>query len=109
MAKHPSTRVSLDQLIHHYGATHFRTALARYVVLANTPQINATDLERALWNVHIPLRKFAVWHRIKFLRTDPFTGKTTVADSTHLSMLTSSQERSQQLIPSMSGLLLPHR
>ena len=55
MAKHPSTRVSLDQIIQCYGATHFRTALAQYVALANRPQLNAADLEQALWSVYIPL------------------------------------------------------
>lgn len=83
MAKHPSTRASLDQIIQHYGATHFRTALARYVALANRPQLNAADLEQALWNVHIPLRRFTVWHIIKLLCTDPFTNKITTADFIH--------------------------
>ena len=83
MAKHPSTCVSLDQIIQCYGATHFRTALAQYVALANRPQLNAADLEQALWSIHIPLRRFTVWHRIKFICTDSFTGKTTTADSIH--------------------------
>ncbi|KAF8065173.1 hypothetical protein FPV67DRAFT_1653931 [Lyophyllum atratum] len=85
MAKHPTVRaVSLERLSSEYGAPFFRTALARYVALTNEPNLTAHQLERRLWSVRIPFTKVPVWHRIKFLRSDPMTGVNATADSIHV-------------------------
>lgn len=84
VTKHPTVRsVTLDNLESKYGATHFRTALQQYVVLFNEPNIARAQLERRLLSVHLPFTKLPIWHRIKFLRKDPVTGKESTADSIH--------------------------
>jgi hypothetical protein len=84
VTKHPTVRsVTLDNLESKYGATHFRTALQRYVVLFNEPNIARAQLERRLLTVRLPFTKLPIWHRIKFLRKDPVTGKESTADSIH--------------------------
>ena len=84
LTKHPTARtVSLDVLAEKYGATHFRTALARFIALTNDPNLTRAQLERQLWGIRIPFNKLPVWHRIKFVRTDPSTSKISTADSIH--------------------------
>ncbi|KAG6825399.1 hypothetical protein H0H92_003822, partial [Tricholoma furcatifolium] len=86
LTKHPSVRggVSFERLAAEYGAPYFRIALARYVALVNAPDLRADQVERRIWTVHIPFRTVHVWHKIKFLRTDPFTGRSTTSDSIHV-------------------------
>ncbi|KAF8056055.1 hypothetical protein FPV67DRAFT_1566591 [Lyophyllum atratum] len=86
MAKHPSLRaVPFEDISEKYGASFFLTALRRYVVLTNEPNLTPHQLERRLWSVRIPFRKVPVWHRIKFLRSDPAsTHLTSTADSIHV-------------------------
>ncbi|KAH9975424.1 hypothetical protein BGW80DRAFT_1169067 [Lactifluus volemus] len=84
LSKHPTVYgVSFEDLTARYGASLFRTALARFVALANDPRLTAAQLERRIWTVQIPFRKVAVWHQLKFLRTDPFTKITSTMDSVH--------------------------
>ncbi|KAF9502071.1 hypothetical protein BDN71DRAFT_1378620 [Pleurotus eryngii] len=84
MTKHASVRnVHLTQIKVQYGATHFREALARFVILQNQPDITRAELERKLWDVRLPFNKLPVWHRIKFQRTDLSNNKTMTADSIH--------------------------
>ncbi|KAH9013364.1 hypothetical protein EDB85DRAFT_2076599 [Lactarius pseudohatsudake] len=84
MSKHPSIQsVSLDTIETEYGASHFRVALRRYVVLSNSPHLTTAQVERALWDVHFPFRHLPVWHRIKYLRTELYTGRIETADSIH--------------------------
>lgn len=86
MTKRPSIRmVPFERLSMEYGARFFRTALARYIVLANEPNLTAHQLERRLWTVHIPFTKVPVWHHMKFRRADPSTGVVSTADSIHVS------------------------
>ena len=67
MAKHPTVRsVHLTTLVEKYGATHFREALARFVILLNNPDVTRGQLERQLWGVRIPFNKVPIWHRIKY-------------------------------------------
>ena len=81
---HPTVRaVTLDNLELNYGATHFRTALQRYILLSNYPNILRAEIEHRLDNVRIPFTRLPVWHRIKFLRKDPVTDKNLTADSFH--------------------------
>jgi Plavaka transposase len=84
MTIHPSARsVSLETFETDYGAQHFRAALRRYVVLLNAPHTSAAQVERRLWDIHLPFRHLPVWHRIKYLRTDIYTGVTLTADTIH--------------------------
>ncbi len=84
MSKYPSVRsVSLETLETEYGAEHFRVALRRYVVISNSPHLTTVQVERGLWDVHFPFRHLPVWHRIKYLRTELYTGLTQTVDSIH--------------------------
>ncbi|KAJ8468795.1 hypothetical protein ONZ45_g17114 [Pleurotus djamor] len=84
MTKHPSVRaVPLTQLATEYGATHFREALARFILLQNDPETSRRDLERNLWNVRLPFTKLPVWHRIKYQRVDPSMISPITSDSIH--------------------------
>ena len=86
MAKHPTLRgETIERIERSYGATHFRNALARYVVLLRNPGIKRwQEVEKLIWTVHLPTTRLPVWRRIKFLRTDPFTGISTTSDSIHV-------------------------
>ncbi|KAF8810733.1 hypothetical protein BYT27DRAFT_7253430 [Phlegmacium glaucopus] len=84
LTKHPSLwAVPLNVLVTKYGATHFRTALARFIALSNDPDLTRAQLERKLWGIRMPFTKVAVWHRIKFMRTDPSTLTVSTSDSIH--------------------------
>jgi len=84
LTKHPSLRaVPLDFLVTKYGATHFRTALARFIALSNEPDLTRAQLERKIWGIRLPFTKVPVWHRIKFMRTDPSTSTISTSDSIH--------------------------
>ena len=84
LTKHPSLlAVPLDVLVTKYGATHFHTALARFIALSNDPDLTRGQLERKLWGIRMPFTKVAVWHRIKFMRTDPSTLLVSTSDSIH--------------------------
>ena len=84
LTKHPSVwAVPLDVLVTKYGATHFRTALARFIALSNDPDLTRGRLERKLWGIWMPFTKVSVWHRIKFMRIDPSTLTVSTSDSIH--------------------------
>ncbi|KAI0683898.1 hypothetical protein BC835DRAFT_1294737 [Cytidiella melzeri] len=84
LAKRPAVRsVAIPQLVEQYGARFFREALARFVTLTNEPNITRGQLEHAIWNFHLPLRKLSVWHHLKFQRMDVVTGKPSTVDSVH--------------------------
>lgn len=84
LTKHPTARtVPLDVLVAEYGATHFRTALARFIAATNDPGLTRAQLERKLWGVRIPFNRLPVWHRIKFVVTDALTSRLLTSDSIH--------------------------
>ena len=84
VSKIPAVRnLSLSTIETEYGAEHFRTALRRYVVCSNSPDLTTAQVERSLWDVHLPFRHLPVWHRIKYLRTEIYTGRTQTVDSIH--------------------------
>lgn len=84
VAKHPTVRgVHLQTLANQYGAIHFRESLARFIALSNDPGLTRAQLEQALWGVRLPFQKLPVWHRVRFLRTDPVTQCLYTADSIH--------------------------
>ena len=66
-----------------YGAQYFKTALRRYIVIANRGRMAPAQLECALWDIRLPFRHLPVWHQLKFLRLDPVTSIEQTADSTH--------------------------
>jgi hypothetical protein len=74
----------VDQLVEVYGATYFRPALARFITLANDPNLSRAQLEATLHGVRMPFRSVPVWHRIKYLREDPVSMTTMTADSIHV-------------------------
>jgi hypothetical protein len=85
MTKHPSVRaVPVERLVEAYGATYFRAALARFIALANNPDLSRAQLEASLHSIRMPFRSVPVWHRIKFLREDPASKNTVTADSIHV-------------------------
>lgn len=85
MAKHPTVHsVTIDQLVNEYGATYFRPALARFIALANEPNLTRAQLEVKLHSVRVPFSRVPVWHRIKYLREDLASRTTVTADSIHV-------------------------
>ncbi|KAI0685846.1 hypothetical protein BC835DRAFT_1454729 [Cytidiella melzeri] len=64
--------LDLDRRLH---LAKCSAALARFVTLTNEPNITRGQLEHAIWNFHLPLRKLSVWHHLKFQRMDVVTGK----------------------------------
>lgn len=84
MARNPSVRnVSFETIETEYGAMYFRAALRRYIVRSNSPDLTTAQVECSLWDVHLPFRHLPVWHRIKYLRTEIYTGQTQTVDSIH--------------------------
>ncbi|KAM6490958.1 hypothetical protein JOM56_013578 [Amanita muscaria] len=82
MTRKPTIQVvSMDDLVLKYGATFFRGAFARFVVLLRYPQINRTRLEREILDVHIPFRTVSVYHRIRFEDAHSLEG---FADTIHI-------------------------
>lgn len=83
-SKTPSVRkVSLEALETEYGAQHFCAALRRFVLLSNSPHLTTVQVECGLWDIHFHFRHLPVWHKIKFLRTEVYTGRTQTMDSIH--------------------------
>ncbi|KAJ8509360.1 hypothetical protein ONZ45_g8474 [Pleurotus djamor] len=84
MTKHPSVRgVLMTQLAAEYGATYFREALVRYIILQNRPDITRAELERNIWNVRLPFTKIPVWHRIKYQYFNPSMKSPMTSDAIH--------------------------
>ncbi len=84
LTKHPTVRAeSLDTIINDYGATHFRNALVCYLVLANDPNLTRQQVERKIWGVRLLFVCLPVWHRLKFLHTDHYTGLDSTSDIIH--------------------------
>ena len=84
MASGPSVqKVSLDALETDYGASHFRAALRRYVLLSRSPHLTTTQVEHGLWDIHFPFRHLPVWHKAKYRRTEFYTGQIQTVDSIH--------------------------
>jgi hypothetical protein len=105
LSKHPTVyAVSFVDLKEKYGASLFRTALARFVALANEPHLSSAQLERRIWTVQIPFQKIAVWHRLKFLRADPFTKITSTVDSVHARP--ESRDRHGRVVPARFDVVL---
>lgn len=85
MAKHPTIHaVPISQLEHQYGATYFSVALRRYIALKIDPNMGAAQLERKLFDIRLPFSTVPVWHKIKYLREDPYTHVSATVDAVHV-------------------------
>jgi len=58
--------------------------LARFIALANEPDLMRAQLEARLRSIRMPFVLVPVWHRIKFLCEDPVPRTTVTADSIHV-------------------------
>ena len=68
MTRFPSVQSgSIENLVSNYGATFFRAAFARFVVLWRNPKITRARLEQDILDVHIPFTRASVYHRIRFV------------------------------------------
>ena len=76
--------VSIRRLQNQYGANCFSVALRRYVALKIHPNIAATQLERLLPEIRLPFSTLPVWHKIRYLREDPYTHISATADAIHV-------------------------
>ena len=83
VSKQAAQTVPLGRITEKWHAPLFTTALRRYISLLNNPDLNAAQLERSLWDVHLPFRALPVWNVVKYLSVDPVTGLKSTADSVH--------------------------
>ena len=105
LSKHPTVYgVSFEDLKVTYGTSLFRTALARFVALANELHLTTAQLEHCIWTVQIPFWKIGVWHQLKFLYTDPFTKITSTVDSVYARP--ESQDRHGHVVPGHFDVVL---
>jgi len=85
MTKHPSQKVvPISTIIDSYGATFFRGALAQYVVRTGNPGATRSKIEDRLESFTLPISKFPVFHRIKFISARRFQNETRTIDSVHI-------------------------
>ncbi|KAJ7265807.1 hypothetical protein C8J57DRAFT_1069230, partial [Mycena rebaudengoi] len=74
MTKHPTSKsVKISCLIDDYGATSFRSALARFIVHHTHPNLTLPQLELQSNNLNLPFNAVPVYSRIKFTAPDPYT------------------------------------
>jgi hypothetical protein len=84
MTKHPSLKaVPISTISDRYSATFFREALAQYVVRTDNPNATRSEIEDCLESFTLPITKFPVFHRIKFISAHCFQSKTRTIDSVH--------------------------
>ena len=103
LTKWPSRKaVDMDDIVTEYGATFFREALRRYLVLSghSGPELNRNQLERAIVYKKLPLTSVPVYHKLKF---------TTPVDSTRSKCLTLDAIYVRPERQSKKGLAIPAR
>jgi hypothetical protein len=84
MTKHPSLKaVPISTIIDSYGAKFFREALVQYVVRTDNPEASRREIEDRLETFILPIAKFPVFHRIKFVSSRRFQSETKTIDSVH--------------------------
>jgi hypothetical protein len=84
MTKHPSLKaVPISTIIDSYGAIFFREALAQYIVRTDNPNATRGEIEDRLESFTLPIAKFPVFHRIKFISARRFQSETKTVDSVH--------------------------
>jgi hypothetical protein len=84
MTKHPSLKsIPISTIMDDYGATFFREALAQYTVRTGNPNATRREIEDHLETFTLPIAKFPVFHRIKFISARRFESETRTIDSVH--------------------------
>lgn len=102
VAKCPSVYgVSLELLAQNYGATGFQSALSRYIIHLQHPDLPLAEVKHQADRLSFPVPKISVFHRIKFLSSDPFSlkEKWSTANSIHCN--------SHQHDPRTGNIVLP--
>lgn len=88
MTRHPSVKaVTFETLISQYGATFFRDALTRFVVIRNQPTLTPAQVELASGSVYFNFRAVPVYHKIKFTIEDILglgTSRASIEDVAHV-------------------------
>ncbi|THU76369.1 hypothetical protein K435DRAFT_704958 [Dendrothele bispora CBS 962.96] len=85
MTRHPSVNtVRLPDVSRLYGATFFRAALSRFIVQLEHPTLSGRRLEDAVDGHFLGVTHVSAFYRIKFLRTDFFTGESSTVDAIHV-------------------------
>ncbi|KAG2029601.1 hypothetical protein BDR03DRAFT_936813 [Suillus americanus] len=75
MTKHPTAKaVSIQKLVEDYGATHFREALAHYIVHKHRGDhsvlLRDRELDHLAGDIHFPFHRLPVFHKIKWCSID---------------------------------------
>ncbi|KAG1804353.1 hypothetical protein EV424DRAFT_1330672 [Suillus variegatus] len=72
MTKHPSVKAAtIDSLRDNYGASFFRAALARYIVLHTRPDTTTrAQVEHAAAHVYIPFASLPIFHKVRYNAVD---------------------------------------
>ncbi|KAJ3835033.1 hypothetical protein F5878DRAFT_653729 [Lentinula raphanica] len=84
LTKHPSVyRVSVENVVQHYGATFFKAALARYIVQLTKPHPSGPQLDNEASGMFLGVSHISAYHRIKYIGQDFFTQISSTADSIH--------------------------
>ena len=71
MARSPSASVPLDTLDEIYHTRNFEFVLATFIIHFNDPSLPKREVYRRAAVFHIPFQKIPVYHRVKFVSTDP--------------------------------------
>ena len=88
LTKWPSVKaVDLDDLVKNYGATFFREALRRHIVISQHTgtQLTSYQLEERILYANIPFTSLPVYHKLKFIATtDSNLAKGVTLDAIHV-------------------------
>ncbi|KAH6906003.1 hypothetical protein BKA70DRAFT_1498918 [Coprinopsis sp. MPI-PUGE-AT-0042] len=71
MARSPSTSVPLNSLDEIYHTQNFESVLAKFIIHFNDSSLSKREVYRRAAAFHIPFQKIPVYHRVKFVSTDP--------------------------------------
>ncbi|KAJ3520504.1 hypothetical protein NMY22_g12728 [Coprinellus aureogranulatus] len=87
MAITPNARgVTFQEIERNYGAQDFEWILARFLVRCEHPDWSQRRIDELASTLHIPFSKLALFHRIKFVTSDPYAldpDAESTADSIH--------------------------
>ncbi|KAH6908395.1 hypothetical protein BKA70DRAFT_1103484, partial [Coprinopsis sp. MPI-PUGE-AT-0042] len=80
MASSPVRSVTFDELGTMYGTKSFSLALAKFIVQFNNPSFSKREIASKAKDLHIPFNKVPVFHRAKFVSTDPLKNTTATSE-----------------------------
>ncbi|KAL0576824.1 hypothetical protein V5O48_005165 [Marasmius crinis-equi] len=88
MSRHPTVKsLPFTKIISDYGATHFREALARYIIGIRHPELSTRALVRESERLYLPFARVPVWHKVKWTTPDMYSLTemgTIIVDSAHV-------------------------